>query len=438
MTTLSSSEQSEKLKSFLQQQYQNCADDALQKIRAKAWDHFLELGLPDKKNEVFKYIRLRQLYSQEYVDSSPTTISRDKIQPYIYPECKNSVLVFVNGYYQPELSNTSALSKKIVITTLQDAMRTYGSFINNHWAKSLKEETDALAALNSALNRDGVFVYLPPKYVAEAPIQILQVIDTQDKPMFLLPRVNVFAGTQSQAEFVASLAYLSGKGYAINQVADFAVEEGAQVKLIQVNCNEALDIWHFDAVRALLKRDSLFQAIHTTHGSSTIRHDYRVALAGENGEACLNGVWMLSGNREAHTHVLIDHQAPHCRSNQLFKGALNDSSRSSFEGKIYVRQAAQKTDAFQLNNNLILSDSAHADSKPNLEIFADDVKASHGATVGQLDDEQLFYMNSRGFSTDAAKNMLVYSFCKEVIDLIPIPSVQQQVTKRAKIYLTKE
>ena len=146
---------------------------------------------------------------------------------------------------------------------------------------------------------------------------------------------------------------------------------------------------------------------------------------------------MLSDKREAHTHIFMEHQAPFCRSYQLFKSVLNDFSRSSFEGKIMVSQAAQKTEAFQLNHNLFLNDHAHADSKPNLEIFADDVKASHGATVGQLDADQLFYMKTRGFSDEEAKNLLVYGFCEQVIEMIPLPSLREEISAKARHYLTK-
>lgn len=407
----------------------------LQKMRAKAWDHFQEIGLPNRKDEAYKYLRLHQFYAQQYVAATPSNISSDLLTDYILPECVGSVLVFVNGYYQPSLSNLSNLSNRLIVAPLAEAMKTYGTFLNNQWAKSLKEEIDALAVLNAALHQQGIFIYLPPKYACEAPIQILQVVDTKDQPMLVLPRIHLFAGSQSQADFVTTLAYISGQGYAINQAADLAIEEGARIRYTQIVCNAPPDIWHFDALRTHLKRDSRFESIQVTQGSTTVRHDYRAVLIGENAEASLNGVWMLDSNRESHVHVLMDHQAPHCRSNQLFKGVLNDASRSSFEGKIYVRQAAQKTDAFQLNNNLLLSDRAHADSKPNLEIFADDVKASHGATIGQLDNEQLFYMRTRGFSDEEAKNMLVYSYCKEVIDLIPIPSLQAKITRQAKAYL---
>lgn len=409
--------------------------DLLQKVRAKAWDHFLELGLPTRRDDVYRYVRLRNLFAQKYTAAQRTEVTAQTITPHIVPECAESVLVFVNGHFSPLLSRTNALPKKVVISTLSEAMRTYSGFLNSQWAKALKEETDPFAAVNAALHTEGLFVYLPPKTIVEQPIQLLNIIDTQQQPMLLMPRVHVFVGAQSQLSIVSTPVRLSGEGYGINMVADFAVEEDAHVRYTQVACGSADDIWHFDATRATMKRNSSFKTFSVTDGAATVRQDYRVILTGENAEAFLNGVWMLNGKRESHTHVLIDHQAPHCRSMQLYKGVLNDFSRSSFEGKILVRQAAQKTEAFQLNNNLLLSDRANADSKPNLEIFADDVKASHGSTVGQLDQDQIFYMKTRGFNESAAKNLLVHGFCQEVIDMIPIASVQEKMRDRAHNYM---
>jgi Fe-S cluster assembly protein SufD len=409
--------------------------DSLQRIRAKAWDHFLELGLPSRNEEVYRYVRLRNFFSRTFALSHVTAVGNEATAPHIYPECTRSCLVFVNGHYSPTLSNIEGLPKRVVVVSLSEATRTFGSFLNNQWAKSLKEEVDPFAALNAAMHRDGVFLYLPPKTYVETPIQVLHLMDMRDAPMLIMPRLNVFAGTQSQLTLVSTQATLSGSGYAINQVADFAIEEGAQVHYMQANCGIPDDVWHFDAMRASLKRDGKLKTASVTDGSATVRNDYRVLLVGENAEALLNGIWMLNGKREAHTHVIMDHQAPYCRSMQLYKGALNDMSHSSFEGKILVRQPAQKTEAFQLNNNLLLSDRANAESKPNLEIFADDVKASHGATVGQLDNEQIFYMKTRGFSEADAKNLLVYGFCREVIDLIEIPSLRDKLTKFAERYM---
>lgn len=411
----------------------------LQKIRSKAWDHFLELGLPDKRTEVFRYIRLKNLYSQTFLlPPQKVSIAQDQVLPHIYPECKNSLLVFVNGQFNLELSNLEALPKRLVITSLVNATRTYGALLNNQWAKTMKEETDPFAILNAALHSEGAFVYLPPKSVIETPIQILHLIDAEEKSFLLMPRLHVFLGAQSEAHIYSTQARISGKNTFTNQLIDFSIEDDAHIKYIHFSCGLFADAWHFDAMRAHLKRNSTLKTILITEGSKTVRHDYRVVLAGENAEALLNGVAMLSEKREAHAHVLMEHQAPNCHSMQLFKNALNDASRSGFEGKILVRQLAQKTEAYQLNQNLMLSDAAHADSKPNLEIFADDVKASHGATVGQLDQEQLFYMKTRGFSEVEAKTLLVYGFCKEVIDMMTLPSALHQANLIAKDFLTKK
>lgn len=431
-------EGSEIFQAFLWSLYGQIAEaDQLQKVRAKAWDHFLGLGLPTRKNDVYRYIRLRSFFAGNYEQSAISEITAKHVAPHILPECSQSVLVFVNGHYSAALSKIGALPKRAVAVSLEEAMRTYGGFLNNRWAASLKDEADPFAAINAALHRDGLFLYLPPKTVVEVPVQILNVIDARESSMLIMPRLQGFIGSQSEISFVSTQAVLSGTKYAFNMVSDIAIEDEAHVRYTQaVDLADTL-IWHFDALRTTLKRNSTLKTISATQGSATVRFDYRVALTGENAEAFLNGVWMLAGKNEAHTHVLIEHQAPNCRSNQLFKGALDDTSHSSFEGKILVRQAAQKTEAFQLNNNLLLSDRANAESKPNLEIFADDVKASHGSTFGQLDSEQIFYMKTRGFNEAAAKNLLVYGFCQEVLDMIQVPSLHHKLRKEALGFFTK-
>lgn len=418
---------------LLTQHYQSGKDTGpLKAIKEKAWDRFLHVGLPSRDNESYRYLHLRHLFAQSYSLSAATQLSKEQIDSFVYPESKKSFLVFSNGHFQPHLSCWEGLPSQIVIAPLNDAMRSFGSFINQQSMKLTKEETDSFAILNAALHRDGAFIYIPPKTISELPIQILNLIDIPNDQMLVLPRIQLFVGAQSEAVVVNSFAQLSDKGYCLNQVMDVSLEEDAKLQVMQNSTNHHPRAWNFDALRVQQKRNSRFISVLATEGASTVRNDYKIALAGENAEVRLNGVWNLSDKREAHTHIVIDHQAPHCRSMQLFKGVLNDFSRSSFEGKILVQQIAQKTEAFQLNQNLILSDNAHADSKPNLEIFADDVKASHGATVGQLDPEQLFYMQTRGFDSSAAKSMLVYSYCKEVIDLIPTPSLQQALTHRLK------
>lgn len=413
-------------------------NDSLAKLKEKAWQRFLEMGLPTRKSEVFQYIRLRTLYTRAFQPAPLVSIDPSLLSPHILPECSESVLVCVNGQYRPELSKLSAIPKRLVILPLQEATRTYGSFLTNQWNKLLKEESDPFAMLNAALFQQGIFLYAAPKTVMETPLQILHIHAANGTSSWMTPRLQGFIGAQSQLTLVSTHAHLSDEESLVNLSMDLALDEDAHVKYVQIPYAIPKKTWYFDAFRASLKRNCTLKSVLATAGSSTVRNDYRVVLAGENAEASLNGIWMLSGNHEAHAHILMEHQAPHCRSMQFFKSVLADASRSSFEGKILVRQAAQKTEAFQLNNNLLLSDHAKADSKPNLEIFADDVKASHGATMGQLDREQLFYLRTRGYTEKAAKNLLVYGFCKEVIDLIPLPSLQNIMTQEAKGYLIQE
>ncbi len=381
--------------------------DSLEKVRAKAWGQFLELGLPSRHQEVYRYVKLRNLFETSFVSSKPAEANIDQTGPY---------LLFVNGH----LTQFKNIPARVVASPLNSAIGTYGAFLNNQWSKSIKEETDPFAVLNGAMSRDGVFIYLPPNCVVEEPIRIINIIDTQGEPMIMHPRVHLFVGACSEVTLVTTYKTISGDTYFMNVAYDATLEEGARLKYIQHNTPGAQKGWLFDALRVTMKRNSHLKTILTTKGSSTVRADYKISMMGENAEADLNGIWELDGTNEVHANVLIDHHAPHCRSMQLYKGVLNGNSRSSFEGKILVRQKAQKTDAFQLNNNLLLSDRANADSKPNLEIFADDVKASHGATMGQLDQEHLFYLKARGFSEEAAKKALIEAFSKEVLDQIPV------------------
>lgn len=410
------------------------SSDALQKVRLRAWDHFLELGLPATHDEIFRYMRLGNFYSQRYSLSYPSEVSKETIAPYVIPECSESCLVLVNGHFRPELSRTGNLPKQLVFSHLNGATRTYGTFLNNHWAKAMKEETDAFAILNAALHRDGLFLYVPPKAVFERPIQLLSILDAQESQMLILPRIQLVLGASSQAEIVFQQQHLSGEKYALNSVIDSVLEENAVLNLIQVSHGLSPSMWGFDALRSVLKRSACLKTHLFTEGAEAVRYDYRAQLIGEGSNAALHSAWMLSEKRECHSHVLIEHQAPNCQSRQLFKGVLRDSSRSSFEGKIYVRAEAQKTDAFQLNNNLLLSDTAHADSKPNLEIFADDVKASHGATVGQPDAQELLYLKTRGLTHEQSLNLLVNGFCREVVEQIGIASIREDLEQRIQRY----
>jgi len=363
--------------------------DPLVNIRKKGWDRFEEIGLPRPKQEAFQYFPLQKLIFpklalRKSVDMRPV-----------------AGLVFIDGFFNEALSSVPA---PLVCQPLDVAMRSYGLFLQNRLARAMKEETDPFAALNGAFQGRGAFLYVPPKCQIEMPLQMLHLFTGEEMAS---PRLMLYLGREAKLHLVQSS---QGKGFC-NAVIDSVLDVGAELTF----CDEGSS--HFQAFRATLKRDSRLKALFFPKGEWT-RHSIQVQLAEENAEAAIFGLARLEGDDQAHVHATVEHIAPHTRSRQHFKNVLKEKSRSSFEGKILVRSEAQKTEAYQLNNNLLLSDEAQANAKPNLEIFADDVKASHGATVGQLDEEQLFYLRSRGLPLEQAKQWLVDGFCREILDQV--------------------
>ncbi|CRX37392.1 Fe-S cluster assembly protein SufD [Estrella lausannensis] len=401
--------------------------DFLSRLKDEAFTKFLELGLPSRKNEDFKYVKLKPLYARKVQPSFPVEVAKSTVDNLVFSECEGRSIVFVNGHFREELSNTARLPKGTMAMPLLKSARTFNSFFANEWSFLIKEEANPFYLLNTSVAKDGVFIYVPPCTKLDGPIQCLFIYDEASVPMLMQPRLSVFVGAGSEINLQFTHSFSAGKGQTVNAAADFHLEKGAIVRCEETTDEVPEQLYLFKSVRAKLKRDASFTMINTSKGAMTERSDYKVWLQGENSEASLDGLAMLSGKRESHTHIMVIHEGKHTRSRQLFKNVLKDFGRSSFEGQIIVDKEAMKTDAFQLNNNLLLSERCQADSKPMLKIYADDVKASHGATVGRLDEEQLFYLRSRGLSLDKAKEYLTTAFCKEVVDLLSIPKLRESI-----------
>ncbi len=385
------------------------AADPLKGMRAKAWDHFLELGLPDKQDDAFQYVPLRRLYELEL---QPSVRQFEAVGP--YPECRGSFLVFVNGYYSPELSDISQLPKKVIALPFCEAMKSYGPFLQSGWSQALKEERDPFAILNLAIHSQGLFFYVPPHVKIEAPIQALFL--TTEKNILAPARAQIFLGTQAEVQWISTV---TGEG--LHQtLLDVVLEPGASFTQTSLSNAE----FHLNFLRSTLKRDSRLRYLGLAN-TGLSRHSLESILQGENTDVLLQGLWHLKNEAQIHTHVRVEHAAPHARSLQKFKGVLENRAQSSFAGKIYVHPHAEKTEAYQLNQNLLLSPGAIAQAKPNLEIFNPDVKASHGATMSQVDEEQLFYLQSRGLSAEEAGRLLVQGFIQEMLDQIPHPFLRQ-------------
>lgn len=388
--------------------------DDLYTWRKKAYERFIALGMPKQKQEAYQYIPLSKLsIPVDAATFKKSSFTPSLVEEQILPECVNSYLVFEDGFFLPEMSR---VPKEIVVLPLDVALQTYGLFLHNRWTKSFKEELDPFCMLNAALHGRGAFVYVPPHVKSQAPLQIIHLLTNNS---LAASRLQITLGKQASLSIVQTL---SSSGFCNNAI-DLSLDANSFVRFLDAQLLPT-DSRSLLSLRATLKRDAHLEAFHMTNGSEVVRCSANIELSEENSSLLLQGIAMLSDERQAHFSSLVDHAAICTHSRQHVKMALNESSRSSFEGKILVRPIAEKTQAYQLNNNLLLSDAAMAYSKPNLEIFASDVKASHGATFTQLSDEELFYLRSRGILRSGAQALLTEGFCRELIDAVEIKSLR--------------
>jgi Fe-S cluster assembly protein SufD len=416
----------------LQEQYNLCPPSA---SRAKAWERFQEKKLTGKKSEAFSYVPLRQLLSLTFSSPPATRLCKEDLESHIYQECKDSLLVFIDGVFSLELSSTEALESVTILPLSVAQKGSYGSFLQRRMQQSMEQEQDPFALLNMALSKEGAFVFVPPRLELAAPIQCLFVTTTDDIATF--PRVHIALGAEAKASLMTTSAHFgSTEVFFQSGLIDIALDDASHLEH-SLYLDLPKKAWGFAALRSTLKKQSTLECINASTGSKSARQDYRVTLLGEESDAKISGLCWLEENHQSHVHVLVEHIAPNCTSDQFFKGALSGISHSSFTGKIFVGQKAQKTQAYQLNNNLLLAEGPVAYSKPGLEILADDVKASHGATMTQLSDDQLFYLKSRGLSEETAKTLLVLGFCKEILDKISCKSLKQQALDSLEKYLAK-
>jgi Fe-S cluster assembly protein SufD len=379
-------------------------DDALSSWRKKYWDKFRDLGSLELKQEAFQYISLSDLELPKSAKEKEVKSCVDVNHPFH--------LVFIDGFFSLE---RSSFPDDVVCLPLDVAIHSYGVFLQNRMVRTMKDELDPFAALNGAFVGRGAFLYIPPKKQIGETLIVEHVFTGAE---MTTPRLVLNLGRQSSLSVLQKWNTDIDTPYFSNAYIDAALDEGANLVLKNIQL-QAPKAHLFQSVRASVKRDAYFGCNLYSEGASICRYSMRVQLLEENARALLQGLTRLNTKCQSHVHATVEHLAPHTNSRQHFKALLDDESVSSFEGKIYVHSCAQKTESYQLNNNLLLSDLAKAYAKPNLEIFADDVKASHGATVAQLDKESLFYLMSRGLPKPQAKQCLIQSFVQELADCLP-------------------
>lgn len=374
--------------------------DLLSSLREKAWERAWQLGTPSLSAESFKKVSLKELYRREFIEMKGELID---IAPYVQSDMYQ--IVCINGRYCPSLSHHKEL-KPCVILPMEDAFLRYGVFLQNRIHHAIQNETNFFPLLCEALQESGLFIYLPPGTVVDKPVQLLQFYTGENQYSF--PRIQLTIGSGSKLHIEAEQIFLGAAGM-VNSFIDVVIEQDAIFKMNELAKPQPSQLV-MQHIRANLRKDSTFDHFFATTGSELHRHDIAVQIVESGARANLRGVWNVGDDNRSHTNVLIAHKAPDAFSNQHYKGIVHGHGSSTFEGKIFVAREAQKTVSYQLNNNLILDKGAAAFTKPNLEIFADDVKASHGATIAEIDGEELFYLLSRGLNPVQAKKMLTRGF----------------------------
>jgi Fe-S cluster assembly protein SufD len=400
------------------------------RLRESAMERFGELGFPSVKEEEWKYTNVAPISKLNFASAEfpPSKLTTAEVARLGCPEAASSELVFVNGLLREDLSSTSALPAGVVAMNLAQALMAeeHRELIREHLARTVDYNTNGFIALNTAMISGGAFVHIPRNVELEQPLSLLFIAEPGDDEVSAFPRVLVIAEENSKATIIESYAG-TGEGTSFtNAVVEIDLKAGARLEHYKVQ-RESAAAFHVATTGANLGANSSYDSTTINFGARLSRHDIGIKMDHEGAECWVDGLYVVSSSQHTDTHSVIDHRQPHCTSHQLYKGILDGKSRAVFNGKIFVRHGAQKTDAMQTNKNLLLSNEARVDTKPQLEILADDVKCAHGAAVGQIEEDELFYLETRGIHTELARNLLTYGFAEEVIGKIKLESVREQL-----------
>ena len=397
-------------------------------VRGSAMDRFELLGFPSVKEEEWKYTNLAPLAKESFQPAAASPeVSRDDVERFGYDETAGAHIVLINGFVREDLSVTSGLGQVVALdlfSAIADAR--YSKIVREYLARDADYLDNGLTALNTAFLRSGVFILIPKNIELETPLQITYVSDSGETNNISFPRLLLVAEENSSATVIESYVATNKERYFTNAVAEIILKEGARVEHYRLQ-RESNKAFHVATTSAELERGSSYDATAINLGGQLSRHDISVVMDHEGAECWVDGLYVVGPEQHADTHSLIDHKQPHCTSHQLYKGILDGNGRAVFNGKIFVRPGAQKTDAMQTNKNLLLSNQARVDTKPQLEIYADDVKCAHGAAVGQIDEDELFYLQARGINPELGRNLLTYGFAEEVIAKIKVDSIRTQL-----------
>ena len=396
----------------------------LKDLRQKAFAYFTENGFPTVKNEEWKYTNVAPIAKEDFQIGGAANFTKENIAQFVANESKQSVLVFTNGRFNKDFSNLEA-AKDATILSFSEAVENekFAEIFKTKLGSLIGFEKNGFTALNTAFISEGVFIHLSKNVQIETPIQLLFFTD-DGKVSF--PRVLIVAESFAEATFIESYIRADETTYLTNSIIEISLADEAKLKHYRVQ-RESHAAFHIGATGTEIGRGSVYDATNINLGAKLSRHDINFRFNSEGGEAFVDGLYMIGDDQHHDTHSVIDHALPNCVSHQTYKGIVDGKAHAVFNGKIFVRENASGTDGYQSNKNLLLSNDARVDTKPQLEIFNDDVKCAHGATVGQLEEEELFYLLSRGLNESLARNLLTYGFAEEIVNKIEIESIKKQL-----------
>ena len=402
----------------------------LSTIHRCAFERFEALGFPTTKNEDWHFTSVAPIAEAAFPPrlSPGGDVKAEQLAPFTFGATDWPTIVFVNGVFAPDLSSLRTVPEGVRVYDMASAFRNGDPVVERHLSRYAAYELNTFTALNSAFVQDGAVVTIAKEFEVDRPIHVLFVSDANLAKTQSNPRTLIIAERQSKATVIESYVSTSEAAYFTNAVTEVLLEDGANLSHLKIQ-RESPRAFHVGTIETEQKRDSHYQSFSFATGGILSRTNVYTTLDGEGAGATLNGLYMLDGEQHCDHQTRIEHAQPNCFSRELYKGVLDGASHGVFNGKVYVDPIAQKTDGKQTNNVLLLSERAQVDTKPQLEIFADDVKCTHGATVGRIDETALFYMKSRGVNKELARRLLTYAFAAEVLETIEVERVRLELER---------
>jgi Fe-S cluster assembly protein SufD len=404
--------------------------DWLELIRQEGMDHFTARGFPTARDEEWRFTPVGPIAKTSWRPAfGPAAVRRPQLDPFVFGHPEWTTLVFVNGVFSEVLSSVGVLAPGLRVGSLGEALTAGGATIEAHLGRHAPNASSPFTALSTAFIREGGFVHVPANTDGTRPMHLVFVTTAEAAGSVSHPRNLIVVEPGARASVIESYVTLAPAGtYWTNAVTEVVVGANAWLEHTRIQ-RESERAYHIGSTHVDQYRDSHYRSFSMAMGGALARHNLHVRLNDENIETLMYGLYLSRGEQVVDNHTAIYHDQPNCRSWEVYKGILDDRSRAVFNGKVFVKPEAQKTDAKQTNRNLLLSDAAKVNTKPQLEIFADDVKCTHGATVGRLDESALFYARSRGVPADEAQRLLTYAFAAEVIEEVALEPVRDELER---------